>query len=680
MKKLILIFTLLFSFLLQAQIPGVVASSTTAVVEGAASATLPSSNLIAYYTFDSDATDFVGNVDLTEITGGNTVTFTATGKSGNCATFDGVDGTGLEATASDFVFGNPDVPFSVSFMLKFDTGAGAGGDVGSIFSKRIVSSGTTNEYQLMHYNAVWFWAVFDDDTTGNIDQQSAKEYIVGDYNTWEHWVLTYNGNGGVDGLSSMKMYRNGVDVTGTGILNGTFTQMDQGTAKFRLGDPEWSGTFELDGAIDGFGIWDKKLSPAEVTIIYDIQNAGNEIIFDADYQNIIDQAVSSTYTIPSAQQQLIQNQLVLDLKSNSIWSKLDALWIPANDGSEEFGYLNWIAPTTFEVTQNGTVNFTSNRGVTANSTTDFLETNFIPSSDGTNYLLNTASTFVYVDQPSTLTTDQQTYIGAQGTTAGYRTHLTWSYLSDKLLNRVNSNQFVDGTTSLNPANSFLHINRSTSTEQSLWADGALVNSDPDASASVPNVELYILGENNNGTFANYTDATISIAGVGGDLDTEAATLGTLMNDYINDINNLYSQDNAASRWPEVDATTGWVADQVTLTSDSSAPQDGAYNLKAVATEGNYDKATYSWTAVAGDEYNISWYSKKTTGTEQRIWFVGFDTNPFVNVTETSWTYHTVSVTATASGTVTIWASAIVNELGSIGDDLEWDKMSIVKTN
>ena len=47
--------------------------------------------------------------------------------------------------------------------------------------------------------------------------------------------------------------------------------------------------------------------------------------FDADYQAVLNYATSQGYTLPSASQQILQNQLVLDLKSGGIWSKLDSL-------------------------------------------------------------------------------------------------------------------------------------------------------------------------------------------------------------------------------------------------------------------------------------------------------------------------------------------------------------------
>jgi hypothetical protein len=42
--------------------------------------------------------------------------------------------------------------------------------------------------------------------------------------------------------------------------------------------------------------------------------------FDADYQAVLDYATTQGYTLPSAGQQTLQNQLVVDLKDGGIWS------------------------------------------------------------------------------------------------------------------------------------------------------------------------------------------------------------------------------------------------------------------------------------------------------------------------------------------------------------------------
>jgi hypothetical protein len=60
-------------------------------------------------------------------------------------------------------------------------------------------------------------------------------------------------------------------------------------------------------------------------------NRASGVKYDSDYQAVLNYATTQGYTLPSASQQIIQNQLVIDLKAGGIWNKLDVLYIFAND-------------------------------------------------------------------------------------------------------------------------------------------------------------------------------------------------------------------------------------------------------------------------------------------------------------------------------------------------------------
>jgi hypothetical protein len=57
----------------------------------------------------------------------------------------------------------------------------------------------------------------------------------------------------------------------------------------------------------------------------------NGVAFDTDYQAILSRATTLGYTLPSVSQRIKQNALVLSLKAGGIWTKLDVLYIFAND-------------------------------------------------------------------------------------------------------------------------------------------------------------------------------------------------------------------------------------------------------------------------------------------------------------------------------------------------------------
>jgi hypothetical protein len=73
------------------------------------------------------------------------------------------------------------------------------------------------------------------------------------------------------------------------------------------------------------------------------------------------------------------NQLVLDLKSNSLWDKIDAAY-PLIGGTSSSTSYNLIDTTTYQITWNGTITFAST-GVTGNGTNGWGNTNYRPSTE-----------------------------------------------------------------------------------------------------------------------------------------------------------------------------------------------------------------------------------------------------------------------------------------------------------
>jgi hypothetical protein len=119
---------------------------------------------------------------------------------------------------------------------------------------------------------------------------------------------------------------------------------------------------------------------------------------DSDYQAILDYATTQGYTLPSAGQQALQNQLVVDLKDAGVWSKLDTFAVFATDGDSDFALIDWKRLTQYTAVNSPT--FTSNGGFTGNGTSSYIDTNYNPSIGTNNYILNDAGRFFWVDNRS----------------------------------------------------------------------------------------------------------------------------------------------------------------------------------------------------------------------------------------------------------------------------------------
>src|SRR5690606_1447413 len=67
--------------------------------------------------------------------------------------------------------------------------------------------------------------------------------------------------------------------------------------------------------------------------------AGLPSTFDADYQAILDYATLNGFSQPTAGQQILQNQLMIDLKAVIPLSAFDLLFVLVNDAGSNFSWI-----------------------------------------------------------------------------------------------------------------------------------------------------------------------------------------------------------------------------------------------------------------------------------------------------------------------------------------------------
>jgi hypothetical protein len=119
------------------------------------------------------------------------------------------------------------------------------------------------------------------------------------------------------------------------------------------------------------------------------------VVFDTDYQAVLNYAITQGYTLPSSGQQVKQNQLLLDLKAAGVWAKLDSFGVFATDGNSNFALIDWKRLVNYTAVNSPT--FSTNGGFAGNGTSSYIDTNFNPATQGVNYTLNNAGRFFWVD-------------------------------------------------------------------------------------------------------------------------------------------------------------------------------------------------------------------------------------------------------------------------------------------
>lgn len=122
--------------------------------------------------------------------------------------------------------------------------------------------------------------------------------------------------------------------------------------------------------------------------------------FDDDYKAILDYATAQSYTLPSAAQQVLQNQLLVDLKDAGVWSKLDTFAVFATDAEDSFGsgtsnfaLIDWKRVTDY--TAFNSPSFTPNEGFEGDGAAAYINTNYTFNTDFINASQNDQTAFIY---------------------------------------------------------------------------------------------------------------------------------------------------------------------------------------------------------------------------------------------------------------------------------------------
>jgi hypothetical protein len=326
-------------------------------------------------------------------------------------------------------------------------------------------------------------------------------------NTWCQVVFTYDysNNTGI-------LYINGVQNA-----SGAFAPFVGNSPTIRLGREvpgcvncfNWGGNF----AINRF--YNRSLSAAEVLQNYNAEIAQQNLL-SAEYQAILNYATSLGYTLPSTDQRLKQDKLLVDLKRAGVWEKLDTFAVFATDGDSNFALIDWKRLTTY--TAWNTPPFTTNAGFKGTGTTSYIDTNFNPATGGVNYTLNNASRFMWIK----ITAGSGRYIdgnAVNSTNGMFSTNPTPNHKINQ--GTVNSS----ASASLNSVG-LSSIHRTSSTNVELFSNLSQVSAQATSTAISSNNQLILRGG------SSYSNHQASAYGMGASLVSENTALYNALNTYI----------------------------------------------------------------------------------------------------------------------------------------------------
>jgi len=206
-------------------------------------------------------------------------------------------------------------------------------------------------------------------------------------------------------------------------------------------------------------------------------------VYDYDYYENI-QTVDASFTIGSMSLVVKQNQLIVELKNDNIWDKLDAFFVFASPGNEYYAIQNWKDPQAllYGYPYNDGCTYTDLIGFQGGSDPMYippyafnLETGFNPETHGVNYTQNDASRFFF---PATFSTDPYPMDGMNGE----------DFINTMTTGNSSANNKINTNASLSSAFNFdRHLLNAKSIHRTSASDVTLYNGGSSASRTATSV-------------------------------------------------------------------------------------------------------------------------------------------------------------------------------------------------
>lgn len=217
--------------------------------------------------------------------------------------------------------------------------------------------------------------------------------------------------------------------------------------------------------------------------------------FSYQYQRVISHALASGIPVPPQDVLIEDDNLVRASVADGSWDDYDLVYYSRRRAAyREYAKLNWKSPGSFSLLEVGTLTFDDD-GFTGDGATGYLRTQYIPSVNGVNYTLNNASVQVYSTTDINLT---DVLFGCNAASNARR--LTFfprnasSSTASAIINGTTSDSFVNIFSA-----GFFHVKRTASNVVAVWQDGVVRDTGTNASTALPDLEVYFLAQNNNGT-------------------------------------------------------------------------------------------------------------------------------------------------------------------------------------
>jgi hypothetical protein len=235
-------------------------------------------------------------------------------------------------------------------------------------------------------------------------------------------------------------------------------------------------------------------------------------LFARDVQDIFDAMTPEPSPIIKA----AINNAVTDLDAAGYWPRFDRFSIMQGAAVEQNGLLDWKNPAE-SIALHGDASWTQADGfIGSGAVAAHGTTGFIPSVDGVNFTLNSASIFIYAGLSAGVTsTSQGNYIGAN---SGASADLWYSDTGDNVGGFLNDASYTRADSyPTRPSDALLCFNRVGANDVKIYSNGVEISNfgETVAATTLPSVEFWLGCMNVSGAEFYGTNAPIKMWACGG---------------------------------------------------------------------------------------------------------------------------------------------------------------------
>lgn len=424
----------------------------------------------------------------------------------------------------------------------------------------------------------------------------------------------------------------------------------------------------------------------------------NQKTWTTEYQTVLDRGTTLTYTLPSFNQQKVDDALVVSMIANGDWAELDVFYNFYTDGSEGWSTLNWKTPASYQCTKTGSALFNPIIGWTWGAT-GYLDTNYTPSTNGVKYAQNSSCFAVWVNR----TSKPVTYMGA-GTGA-----LATLLSPRELVNRTSTYIQATSASSFNnplPFELLVHGRRTASNNQLAFVNGAAQLSNSATSQALVTISLKLGARSNGGSVLDFDDTgTLRYAYAGSGTVSAPLMYSSLTNHYNNAYYNFANYRTVLGSFPDFPLSSSYSAYTTALTSlqsQISAQTETIQQIPYIGTGVNAEggvMAPNGWMYCApqsGDgtltKFNIYTKERISLGSGYNgyiggvlagngyIYFIPFNTAA-TTILKINWATDVITTFGSLSGTNQKWISGVLAGNGKIYCPMnKMDRILVIDTS